>query len=311
MTDTASRPRQLRMCILLLIATIIVAFAIPLTAAVYRPDPPWPNGVVPFEFDPGMSREQEDMALAAMDEWMAVANVTFRPRELLDVAWVHFRDSSPTPFNYVGTIGLDGIGYGIGLRLVNIHDWDTSTVVHELGHVLGLVHEQNRMDRDAFIRVEWDNILGSLAQFNYWPDPLSRAYGSYDFDSIMQYSACGASVCGADCVRTDPSCKTMTVLPPNETFQTQLGQREHLSAMDQLVVSFLYPRANWRFVNPGSISGGIGSFLSPFSPLSLAINDLPEDGTIWLLERGDYPFAGAITKGMILRAPLGGAVIGR
>jgi hypothetical protein len=51
----------------------------------------------------------------------------------------------------------------------------------------------------------------------------------------------------------------------NVMWQNQIGQPNHLSRMDQLTMSFLYPQGNWRFVAQ-SYTGGDedGSAQRPF-----------------------------------------------
>ncbi|XP_023933373.1 zinc metalloproteinase dpy-31 [Lingula anatina] len=62
-------------------------------------------------------------------------------------------------------------------------------VVHELGHVLGLLHVHTRPDRDNYIKVIWSN-LGpkTLPQFDKMSADKSTTLGfPYDVNSVMHY----------------------------------------------------------------------------------------------------------------------------
>lgn len=36
---------------------------------------------------------------------------------------------------------------------------DYPTVIHELMHVIGFIHEHQRDDRDGFVNIVWENII--------------------------------------------------------------------------------------------------------------------------------------------------------
>jgi astacin (peptidase family M12A) len=81
------------------------------------------------------------------------------------------------------------VGRQGGKQIIQLADaCATANVIHELGHVLGLLHEHDRLDRDQFISVTWANIpVGWQDQFQPVDAASSQTVGAYDYCSIMHY----------------------------------------------------------------------------------------------------------------------------
>eukprot|EP01063_Lacrimia_lanifica_P034742 TRINITY_DN64_c0_g1_i5.p1 TRINITY_DN64_c0_g1~~TRINITY_DN64_c0_g1_i5.p1 ORF type:complete len:635 (+),score=251.90 TRINITY_DN64_c0_g1_i5:73-1977(+) len=61
------------------------------------------------------------------------------------------------------------------------------TTIHEIGHTLGMVHEQNRNDRDEYVTVDASQVSGGQESQVEKSGAWSRAVGPYDYGSIMHY----------------------------------------------------------------------------------------------------------------------------
>jgi hypothetical protein len=268
----------------------------------------WGDGVVPVEFDGNVNSSQEQQAWNAMQIWEDAAHVNSRPRVWNDLAWVHFRDSSgdPEPEN------SSPVGWGLGQRTINIVDWaSTYIIAHEVGHTLCFWHEQSRPNRDDYVRIEWAHIPGEY-EYNFELHAEAGDYppGGYDFDSLMHYSQCTFSSC-LNCPADLEHCRTITVLPPNESWQTRIGQRSHLSTFDAMTMSFLYPQPSWWFVDRDYQGTQEGTFLQPYRSLQGVYPMLDNGDTVWF-QPGAYSAVGIWGEyvSVTLRAPLGGVVLG-
>jgi len=88
-----------------------------------------------------------------------------------------------------------------------------------------------------------------------------------------------------------------------------VGQRGHFSKFDALVMSFLYPEPNWRFVDKSFTGTELGTFLQPFNTFDEGVTNVPSGGTL-VIQPGNYNGVGTYTKKMTWMGPLGGVILG-
>jgi Astacin (Peptidase family M12A)/Divergent InlB B-repeat domain len=81
-----------------------------------------------------------------------------------------------------------------------------ATILHEMGHTAGLWHEQSRPDRNAYVSVNYGNLIkGSIGNFNQIYDN-AQTFGTYfDYASIMEYPAFSFSRNGGPAIETIPA----------------------------------------------------------------------------------------------------------
>jgi hypothetical protein len=79
------------------------------------------------------------------------------------------------------------------------------TILHEMGHTVGLWHEQSRPDRNTYVSVNYGNLIkGSISNFNQIYDNAQTFGTFFDYASIMEYPAFAFSRNGGPAIESIP-----------------------------------------------------------------------------------------------------------
>ena len=147
---------------------------------------PWTDGIVYYEWDTDIVNQTKNMVLGAMKVWTDKCGIEF-----IDITGKSsYSNRIKILYGESNSSQLGMIGKVQSLSL-NKTGSDVYTVIHELGHALGLEHEHCRADRDDYIVIFFDNIYPDQ-RHNFDKVTLGNNYKQFtefDYSSVMIYNS--------------------------------------------------------------------------------------------------------------------------
>jgi len=184
----------------------------------------WPK-TIPYSIDSSLSRYSRatNAIKAALAQYHKYTCLRFVPRRS-ERAYLHF---------YMGRGCSSPVGNHNRKNSISLASgcWRQGTIMHEIGHSLGLYHEQSRPDRDNYVEIIWNNINPRSMSFNFNKQPADKinSMGTpYDYRSMMHY---GKTAFGRG--RT-------TIRTKQSYYQDKIGQRSGFSEIDKKQINLMY-----------------------------------------------------------------------
>ena len=152
----------------------------------------WPKGIVPYAIEDGVVDGAN--IVPAIEEWNSKTVIEFVPRR--------------KQRSYVAFVKVDGgncraaLGRVGGRQEIFIPPSGCSveSLIHEIGHAVGLEHEHERRDRDTYISMRAENLSVESTAHSNGANPL----GPYDYASTMHYDPYSFSLNGRAVFETIP-----------------------------------------------------------------------------------------------------------
>ncbi len=175
----------------------------------------WSQGIVTYRIDSNLTDQQR--VQDAIAHWEANTVLRFRQRTN-EADFITFRP---------GNGCSSAVGKRGGEQFITLAPGcSTGNTIHEIGHAIGLWHEQSREDRNSFVTIDFTNIPAARRHNFRQHITDGDDIGAYDYGSIMHYSAFAFAI--------DTSKPTIIAPQP-------VGQRNGLSDGDRAAVATLYP----------------------------------------------------------------------
>ncbi|NND92058.1 MAG: hypothetical protein HKN42_14455 [Granulosicoccus sp.] len=199
----------------------------------------WPDGIVPYLDPVDNSPTQQKNIREALEHWMERTRITFVERTPdNEEQYPHYLrfESSYSCASYVGMQGFE--------QAIMVSDaCSAGSIIHEIGHALGLFHEHTRSDRDNYVQIDWEQIVDDKDINFDVQNANTQNLGPYDYGSIMHYGEYFFSKSGLP-----------TIIVADGV---EIGQRIELSETDAQSVDQMYA-TDLALLPPDTTTGATG-----------------------------------------------------
>ncbi len=144
----------------------------------------WPGGIIYVDsapLTPTFTASQNQDIQDAMNIYNNRTDIKFR----LASSGNRIKFTNTNNGCYSNSLGMAGNG----VQVVNLADncftsANVGTIIHELGHAIGMIHEHNRPERDNYITPSSNLTSYGLSQFQ---KSGATVWSTYDYPSVMHY----------------------------------------------------------------------------------------------------------------------------